>query len=136
MANEALVSAIKEILNAAKTDPEGGLNGFAKLFASADFAGYRPEEQRQALKLAVMAKRKGPPTPALIEMHRAAIGPLSGLVRDHGDPADYEMLGTSQLAAGKEADAATTFKTGLDLERTRNPDSDLCGRLLKLYSSI
>jgi hypothetical protein len=137
MANEALVDAIKQILALSKSGDEDGANSrYAELFQSAEFASYRPEDQRQALKLVILAKRKGALSPAAVETHRAAIAPLSALVTAHSEPLDYEMLGICQLVIGESATAAETFRIGLDLERAREPESDLCGRLMKRYSSI
>lgn len=135
--NEALVSAVKEAMGLSKRGDEDGANArYAELFASADFATYRPEDQRQALKLVIMAKRTGPRAPSLIETHRAAIAPLTALVEAHQEPVDYEMLGICHLLQGDEPTAASTFRAGLDLERTKDPESDLCGRLMKRFASI
>ncbi len=83
MANEELVRSVKEIIGRAKTgDTDGAYRGYRDLFASAAFAGYRVEDQRQALQLMVLMK--GAPKPAtatMVEAHRAAQGLLSGLVR-------------------------------------------------------
>ncbi|MEO8900945.1 MAG: hypothetical protein ABI488_04785, partial [Polyangiaceae bacterium] len=63
MANEALVSSIKGIISRAKNgDADGAYDGYRELFASPEFAGYRVEDQRQALQLMVLMK--GAPKPA------------------------------------------------------------------------
>lgn len=137
MANEALVSAIKEAMALSKKGDEDGANGrYAELFASPEFASYRPEDQRQALKLVIHAKRTGPRAPSLIETHRAAISPLTALVEAQQEPADYEMLGMCHVLSGDEPTAAAMFRAGLDLERAKDPESDLCGRLMKRFASI
>ena len=138
MANEALVSTIKQIMAIAKTGDADGANArYAELFASDAFGSYSPEDRRQALKLFILAKQKGgAPAPSFIETHRAAIAPLTSLVDEHDDPADYEMLGVCYVLTGEEAVAATMFRAGLDRERTRDPESDLCGRLMKRFSAI
>ena len=137
MANEALVSTIKQIMALAKTgDADGANTRYADLFASEAFSTYSPEDRRQALKLFIMAKQKGAPSASLIETHRAAIAPLTTLVGDHSEPADYEMLGICYVLVGDEPSAAAMFRAGLDGERARDPESDLCGRLMKRFSSI
>jgi hypothetical protein len=138
VANEALVQAIKEIVGRAKDgDLDGAYNGYRDLFASADFLGYRSEDQRQALRLMVMLKgAPKPPTAAMVEAHRAASGPVAALVSAHGEPADHEVLGMCQLVLGNEADASTTFRAGLAIERERSPQSKLCGVLMKRVSEL
>ncbi len=136
MANEALVGTIKQIMALSKSGDADGANArYAELFASPAFATYSPEDRRQALKLLIMAKQKGPPAPSLIETHRAAIAPLAKLVEAASDPSDYEMLGICHFLTGDETAAASMFRAGLDLERARNPESDLCGRLMKRLAS-
>ncbi len=137
LANEALVNTVKQIMALAKSgDADGANERYGALFASAEFATYRPEDQRQALKLFIMAKRTGAPAASLVEAHRGAIGPLRALVDAHGEPADYEMLGMCHQLVGEESIAAAMFRTGLDAERAKDPESDLCGRLMKRFSSI
>ncbi len=75
-------------------------------------------------------------TPPMIEAHRAAITALSKLVAAHGEPADHELLGLSYLACGDEDKASQTFRAGLAIERERNPQSDLCGALMKRVSLL
>ena len=69
------------------------------------------------------------------ETHRAAITPLTSLAETHGDPADYEMLGLCQLVIDDIEGAAKSARSGLAIERAKSPDSDLCGRLMKLLSA-
>jgi hypothetical protein len=57
VANEALVKSVKEIVAQAKSgDKDGSYNGYRDLFADPAFTTYRPEDQRQALKLMLLAK--------------------------------------------------------------------------------
>lgn len=137
MSKEALVSAVKEIVTLARSgDAEGSYDGYSALFARPDFSDNRPEDQRQALKLLVLAKRTGQPSEKLIEAHRAAVAPLTGLVSELNEPEDYEMLGICHLLIGNEEAAANMFRQGLTLERAKNPASDLCGRLMTRVASI
>jgi hypothetical protein len=138
MANEQLVATIKQIMGLAK----GGklaesYAAYRELFASPVFPTYRPEDQRQALKIMILAKgAPRPPTPAMIDAHRAAVVPLTELVSAHGEPSDHELLGICHLMLGNEESASRIYRAGLALERERNPQSDLCGELMKRISLI
>jgi hypothetical protein len=138
MANEALVSAVKDIMAIAKSgDREGSYLRYRDLFTSAEFATYLPAEQRQALRLMVLAKgTPNVPTPAMIEAHRAALVPLTELVSAHGEPADHELLGVCHVLLGNDASASAIFKAGLAIERERNPASDLCGALMRRVAMV
>ncbi len=137
MSKEALVGAVKEIITLARSgDAESSFDGYRALFERADFGANRPEDQRQALKLLVLAKRSGVPSDKLVEAHRSAIATLTELVSKHNAPEDYEMLGICHLHVGNETAAATVFQQGLTLERAKNAGSDLCGRLMTRVSSL
>lgn len=137
MSKEALVSAVKAIVAQQRAgDVEGSYEGYAKLYASPEFAANKPEDQRQALKLLILAKRYGQPSEKLIEAHRAAIPALTELVSTLNEPEDYEMLGICHQMIGNEEAASNMFRQGLTLERARNPQSDLCGRLMTRVASI
>jgi hypothetical protein len=138
MANEELVAAVKNIIalaKAGKTDESYA--GYAALFSSAAFGAYPVSEQRQALKFMVLAK--GIPTfpsKAIADAHKKALTPLQALIKAHDDPADYELVGLCHVRAGDEASARVAFQKGLDLERARNPQSPLCGQLMKWVASV
>ena len=137
MANEALVSAVKRAITLAKNDLDQAYLAYRDIFVDPAFQSYRPEDQRQALKLMVLAKnapRK--PTPAMIEAHRAAVPPLTEMVSTLQEPVDHEMLGVCHVVLGNEESASRIFRAGLDIERARNPSSDLCGELMKRISLI
>jgi hypothetical protein len=138
MANEALVSAVKTIVAHARAgELDEAYAGYRALFTSAQFRTYEANERRQALRLMVHAKGvPEPPTPAMIEAHRAAIEPLTELVSEHGEPADYEMLGMCHVAVGNEEGAGSVFRAGIAIERERSPQSDLCGALMKRISML
>lgn len=137
MSKDALVSAVKQIVATSRSgDVETSFDGYRDLFAEPWFSANRPEDQRQALKLLVLAKRTGQPSAKLLEAHRAAIAPLTELVSNLSDPEDYEMLGVCHLVLGNEEAASNLFRQGLTLERERNPASDLCGRLMTRVASI
>ncbi|MDI1443647.1 hypothetical protein [Polyangium sp. 6x1] len=141
MANkEELVQTVKVIV---KHWRDGQLDeayaGYRDLFARPDFAEHRPEDQRSAFKLMIMAKgapNPERPTDAMRDAHLAAVSPLTDLVSAHGDPADHEMLGMCHVVLGNIESASAIFRAGLAIERQRNPQSDLCGSLMKRISLI
>jgi hypothetical protein len=137
VANEALVKSVKEIAAASKAgDTEGAYRGYRDLFAGDAFTSYRVEDQRQALRLMIMAKGLPPkPTPAMSEAYGVAVTCLTRLI-PLGDAADHELLGMCQVVLGDEASASETFRAGLAIERARDPQSKLCGTLMKRVSSV
>jgi mRNA-degrading endonuclease YafQ of YafQ-DinJ toxin-antitoxin module len=138
VANEALVQSIKEIVARAKDgDVEGSYRGYRDLFTSADFATYRVEDQRQALRLMILKKgAPQPPTTAMTEAHSAVLGLLTELVSTHSEPSDYELLGVCHVVLGNEESASGIFKAALAIERGRDPSSTLCGALMKRVSML
>jgi hypothetical protein len=138
MANEELVGAVKRIVALARGGHlDQAYTGYRDIFASPVFMKYRPEDQRQALRLMILAKNAPrTPTEPMLEAHRAAVPALTELVSVHQDPADHEMLGICHVLLGNEQGAATIFRAGLAIERERSPGSDLCGELMKRISMI
>jgi hypothetical protein len=138
MANETLVATIKKIATQARAGQVDEAHmGYRELFASQAFMTYRPEEQRQALKLMILVKRpESKLTPTIVDAHRAALGPLTDLVSRYGEAADHEMLGICHVLMGNLESAATIFKAGLQIERAKNAGSDLCGSLMTRLSAI
>jgi len=137
MSKDALVNAVKQVMSQQRAgDVDGAHEGYGKLYASPEFSANKPEDQRQALKLLILAKRHGQPSAKLVEAHRAAIPALTELVSTLNEPEDYEMLGLCHLLIGNEQAASNMFRQGLTLERERNAASDLCGRLMTRVSAI
>lgn len=137
MSKEALVSAVKQIVTTSRAgDVETSFDGYRDLFSAPWFSQNRPEDQRQALKLLVLAKRTGQPSEKLLAALRAAVVPLTELVSSLNEPEDLEMLGVCHLTLGNEEAASNLFRQGLTLERERNPASDLCGRLMTRVAAI
>jgi hypothetical protein len=138
MPNEALLTAVKAIVaNARAGKLDEAYAGYRDLFASPAFSTYDAHDQRQALRLMIHAKGlPQPPSPAVVEAHRTAIAPLTDLVSRHNEPGDYEMLGMCHVAVGNEEGAGTVFRAGLDLERARNAQSDLCGAFMRRISML
>ena len=118
-------------------EAEQAYDAYRELFSDPVFPTYRPEDQRRVFKLMVYTKRHEniPPT-YVVEAHHAAIGPLMELAGAFGEPADFEMLGICQAMCGDEQGAGTSFRAGLNIERERNPQSDLCGSLMKWVASV
>jgi hypothetical protein len=138
MANEQLVATIKKIATQARSGQvDEAHKGYRELFGSPTFMTYKPEEQRQALKLMILVKRpESKVTPSIVDAHRAAVGPLTDLVSRFGEAADHEMLGICHVLLGNLDSAAAIFKAGLQIERAKNAGSDLCGSLMTRLSAI
>lgn len=138
MANEALISAVKNIValkRANKLDEH--YLAYRDLFSSPDFLTYRAEDQYQALNLLIHGKiTTRDPSPTCLEAHNAAISPLIELISADRDPAAYELLGICYMRLGDEVGALKIFREGLELERQRNPQSNLCGALMKWVASL
>ncbi len=138
MANEALVTAVKEIValgRAGKLDD--AYKAYTKMFGDPAFLQSKPEDQRQVLKMMVLAKSPpNPPSEAMLEAHRAALTPLTEMVSSLAEPADHELLGACHVVLGNIEAASSIFKAGLAIERQRDPGSTLCGQLMKRVSDI
>jgi hypothetical protein len=138
MSKEALVKAIKAIAALAREGRHDEMyTSYRELFESPGFGACRPEDQRQALRLMVLAKN-APSTPseAMMAAHRSAVMPLTELVSIQEEPDDYEMLGICHVLLGNLQSADRIFREGLKLERVRNPQSDLCGSFMKRISLL
>lgn len=138
MPNPVLVARIKEILALAKSGkvPEA-YAAYAALFTSADFGANTVEDRRAAIKLVVSAKiPPHNPAPHVVTAYRSAMRPLEEMIGERGDPADFELLGICCVVTGEGARASELFRTGLRIERERNPQSDLCGSLMKWVAAV
>lgn len=138
MANEALVASVKQILTLFRERKEAeGYAAYTKLFTSPEFATYAPQDQRQALKLMISLKViPSSLSPHLVGGYRTGMAPLKALIDAHDDPHDYELYGICQIVTGDEKGAAETFRKALNMERARNPQSDLCGSLMKWVAAV
>ncbi len=137
MSKEVFVGEVKRIVGLMRGgDLDASNQAFGELFASEMFDRQRPEDRRQAFKLLVLAKRTGAPTPTFMAAISAARAPLERLVEVTRDAEDYEMLGVSCVLLGDPVTATTVIREGLRLERERNPQSDLCGRLMTRLSAL
>ncbi len=132
-----LVAALKHIRAMTKDGLEAeAFRQYAALFASPAFVSCRPDEQRQALKLMIFGKAPQIAGDEVRDAYRAALGALQPLVLEHRDPADYEMLGMAYVALEQPEKATEIFKKALEIERARNPASDLCGNLMRRVSQL
>jgi hypothetical protein len=138
MATEALVKRVKEFLALAKAgNVEDALAGYTALFSSSEFMTYPPDERRHAIKLVVNAKvPPSRPSKPVVLAHQAAKKVLEAQVKELNEPADLELLGICLVVEGDEKRAAEAFRQGLTLERGRNPQSDLCGSLMKWVAAV
>ncbi|HLK37382.1 MAG TPA: hypothetical protein VKU41_11560 [Polyangiaceae bacterium] len=138
MGDKVLVETIKGIVAAARSgEMDAAFAGYRALFSGPAFTGYDEQDRRQALRIMVHAKGvPDPPSPAMIEAHRAALGPLTALASASGDPADQEMLGMCLVVVGEPERAGEVFRAALAVERERNLQSDLCGALMKRVSML
>ncbi|MGE0871156.1 MAG: hypothetical protein AB7P03_21505 [Kofleriaceae bacterium] len=91
---EALAATVKRIVGSARAGrtPEA-YDAYAALFQDTDFARQRPQDQRQVLKLMVMAKSPPSPSASVIQAYKSALARLEALVEECNDPADVEMVG-------------------------------------------
>ena len=118
----------------------GALNVSWTASTSSDASGYnvyRLDPATGAIKL--VANIKVPPsrpTPSQIDAFKAAIDPLKEILGGTGAPEDFQWLGICQMVTGNEKEAAELFRTGLKIERDRNPQSDLCGSLMKWVAAV
>ena len=132
-----LVATLKHIRGITKDGHEDeAFRQYAALFSSPAFAACPADEQRQALKLMVFGKAPPSPTDEMRAAYRAAVPALQALVVVHRDPADYEMLGMAYVGIDEPEKGSEIFKKALDLERARNPGSDLCGSLMRRVSQL
>jgi hypothetical protein len=134
--NEAFVEAVKKImivLKSGRTDE--GYAQYADLLSSDGFAEYRSDDQRQALKLLLLAKAPDR-TEAVARAYRIALKRIQSLVDAHAEPADYEMLGVAHVQLDDRTAASAAFEIALKLERARNPSSDLCTSLGRRISAL
>ena len=90
---QALAATVKRIVASAR---DGAMHtayaAYAKLFANREFAQLRPHDQRQALKLMVMAKTAPPRSEFVLHAYRSALDRLQVLAGSADDPLDREMI--------------------------------------------
>jgi hypothetical protein len=128
--NEVLVTALKKILAASRAgNVDDAYRGYASLFASDEFAGFSPDDQRQTFKLMLQAKPPSPKSDAVVAALKAGLARLEKLAASHENASDYELLGVANAAFGDVPAARAAYETALVLERARDPSSELVRRL-------
>ena len=135
--DERFVEAVKKIvlvLKSGRTDD--GYQQYADLLRAGSFTQYRPDDQRQAIKMLLLAKPPAVRTEPVSAAFHAAIDRIQALIDAHADPADYEMLGVARLHLEEKEAAHTAFEVALKLERARNPASDLVSNLERRLSQV
>ena len=96
--NAELIGALKKIVSLSRTGRiDEAYSEYAALFSSTAFGGYRREEQRQALKLMVLAKNPPPKSEVVVEAHRAALARLEVLTETGAEAIDLEMLNAARV---------------------------------------
>lgn len=138
MPNPILIARIKGIIGLAKRGkvPEAYAE-YATLFASDSFLACSINDRRATIKLVVNARVPPNNPPAhVVAAYRAAMRALEEAIGAAAEPADFELLGICCMVVGDEKRAGGLFRTGLRLERERNPQSDLCGSLMKWVATV
>jgi hypothetical protein len=135
--NQVLVAALKKIALLSRNGrTDEAYREYATLFSSPAFSDYRADDQRAALKLMVLAKSPPAVNDVVREAYRAALGRIETLVKAGEEPADYELLGVTQIALDDATAASEAFSKALSIERANNPQSELCGNLMKRVAAL
>jgi hypothetical protein len=89
-----LAATVKRIIGAARDgSTQLAFQAYAALFDDEEFAHQRAQDQRQVLKLMVMAKNVPPSSPAVVQAYRSALKRLQALADEGNDAGDHEMVG-------------------------------------------
>jgi hypothetical protein len=135
--NQVLVAALKKIALLSRNGrTDEAYREYATLFSSTAFSEYRPDDQRAALKLMVLAKSPPAVTDIVRDAHRAALVRIEALVKELSEPADFELLGVTQIVLQNSTAANEAFTKALSIERANNPQSELCGSLMKRVAAL
>ncbi|HVJ91854.1 MAG TPA: hypothetical protein VM580_18770 [Labilithrix sp.] len=136
---EALVASLKKIQTLSKNGRAvEAYHEYENLFSSSAFADYRPEEQRQALKLMLFAKNHPSDKDVVASAHKAALTRIQALIdgSSEPEPADQELLGVAHLYLGNDKAAGAAFQAGLEVARAKNPQSELIATLMQRVSRL
>lgn len=135
--NVELIAALKKIVSLSRGGQiDDAYREYKALFSSAAFADYRPEDQRQALRLMVLAKAPPPKSDIVLDAYRAALTRLEALAKTLNEPVDLEMLGAAHMMLDDATEANAAFARALEIERARNPSSELIGRVMTRVASL
>lgn len=148
MTRDEMITEVKQIMGYFRDSKnQAAYEAFQVLLQRPTFSDLQPADQRQALKLLIQGKRTelgmhrdlkatDPLDLAIQASHRAALEPLTELVSTLGDPEDFELLGMVHQRLGNHDSASSIYRAGLQIERERSPQSDLCGALMTRLSSV
>jgi hypothetical protein len=90
---EALAATVKRIVRCARDGrTTEAYKAYAKLFDDESFAKQRSQDQRQVLKLVVMAKSAPAPDSEVTSAYQSALARLKALAAEADDPLDREMI--------------------------------------------
>jgi hypothetical protein len=132
---EELPVALKRMADVAKAGRhDEAFRECGLLLESPKFKDSSTNEQRNALRLLLAFDKPtklGVPLEPMRRAYRLGRDHARVLVDRFADPADYELMGLFQLALDEAGAARETFRKGLELERDRSPESELCARLMR-----
>ncbi|HEY5924580.1 MAG TPA: hypothetical protein VIV11_23035 [Kofleriaceae bacterium] len=90
---EALAATVKRIIRSARDGrTTEAYKAYAALFEDHGFAKQRAQDQRQVLKLMVLAKSTPPPNNEVTSAYQSALARLKALAGETDDPLDREMI--------------------------------------------
>jgi hypothetical protein len=90
---EALAATVKRIIRSARDGRTSeAYKAYATLFDDDSFAKQRSQDQRQVLKLMVLAKSAPPPSSEVTTAYQSALARLKSLAAEADDPLDREMI--------------------------------------------
>ncbi|MBX3186551.1 MAG: hypothetical protein KF819_06035 [Labilithrix sp.] len=136
-AMEALVATLKHIQSIAKDGHvDEAYRQYAALFASQPFLMCTHEDQRRALRLMFSGKGSPSPSEEAKAAYKASLPVLQALVLAQREAGDYEMLGMAYVGLDEPEKATGIYKKALEIERERDPGSDLCGTLMRRVSEL
>jgi hypothetical protein len=94
---EALAATVKRIIRSAKDGrTTEAYKAYAALFEDNSFAKQRAQDQRQVLKLMVLAKSAPAPNTEVTSAYQSALARLKVLAAETNDPLDHEMIGVCE----------------------------------------
>ncbi|HEY5947503.1 MAG TPA: hypothetical protein VIV40_18495 [Kofleriaceae bacterium] len=94
---EALAATVKRIIRSAREGRTSeAYKAYATLFEDDSFAKHRSQDQRQVLKLMVLAKSAPPSSNEVTSAYESALARLKRLAAETDDPLDHEMIGACE----------------------------------------
>jgi hypothetical protein len=79
---------------------------YSALFSDASFARQRSQDQRQVLKLMVLAKSTPAPNDEVTSAYQSALARLKALATETDDPLDHEMIAVCEQRLNGNAERA------------------------------